>query len=544
MEVVGVAGTASLNPPMAKSLGKRRAASSYRAPALTDCDAEWFRMACNERWWVTAAASSGGNSSLTHASLDGVRGGKLSVPDDRRADFYAALARDVREKKAFFLNELHTNPSGLMRLFFDLDLKGPTVKGDSFAIEFAQIAQQVVRQFFPSLPPGRTNCLDVAIVSRSPDSFNGANGVQLRTEGYHIYFPNMVQFRKDVLTIFYQLRQSCKLRLPRAPLENGWDKVLDDNVYDRTGLRLYGSCTIKSCPECQRRGDVVSDCACGGSFQVNGRHRYENVVAYLRGADGNSDPERERQLRQNPHDVLLTCCVQVSQTFTQPSPLGFSADQTNPGVQLSLAQASNKSAPKTKTGWETVRSPGILSIVAELVQNFARVYEKLTVVAVHKEKVHQTKYEVLVEGEGEHYCFNKVRVENSREVAGDHHRSRSIYFEIFTNRIVQRCRCTCKPDPAAGVRRATGQPCSNNQVDIKSVLLSVPQTKSLFPNFQCDQLSFMYGLFLSTCPSSERLQKIATWTRYSALKGWPSASDSSHSGALVVRPPRNTVVDY
>jgi hypothetical protein len=330
--------------------------------------------------------------------------------------------------------------------------------------------------------------------------------------------------------------------LHRDPIENPWKKALDPGVYDHHGLRLYGSCTIKRCTECDRRGEVSMDCVCQGSFQMNGHHRYEHVVAYLRGSDGSMDEDRMRRLRSNPLDVLLTCSVQVNKEITQASPLGFVSDPSSAIVKLAQSSAKGLGI-KTRVGWERVTTAGTIDTVISLVRSFARCYEGLAVIAVWREKEHRTKYEVQVQGPGDRFCFNKMRMESGREVQGDHHRSRNIFFEISHSRIVQRCRCTCEPDLASGVRRATNKKCSSTEVDIKCVDLSPEQTRILFPNFQSDQMSFMYGLYRPSVASADRLQKLATFTRYSALKGWHQLPDSAPQ-APTLRPPRGTVVDY
>ena len=82
---------------------------------------------------------------LTHTLLDGWKGGKVNIPDDKRNDFCTAYARDVTMGNTLFVNELRGH---YFKMFLDLDIMHDQMLSDEEIQKLMSIVYDCFKRFF------------------------------------------------------------------------------------------------------------------------------------------------------------------------------------------------------------------------------------------------------------------------------------------------------------------------------------------------------------------------------------------------------------
>lgn len=435
------------------------------------------------------------NSGLTHTLLDGWKGGKVRIPEDKLNDFLVAYAQDVKNKEKVYINEIRKQH---FRMFLDLDILHDNVLSSSEIESFMNIAYKCFRRFFPqnanhftcivSDAVPKALCVDHRslesllnnkekldeIVDSSltdetaviiTDSFKNQvwdftydtifklpDGRLFRNthrtngklkHGIHAVFPHIIVKTEEALYMREALIDALSLEFADKYATNGWSNVVDNAVYVNSGLRMIYSSKTKNCEVCKNKNHG-KDCE---ALCENGKDTSEGRPYVLRFVcvNGTIDQKITKELQDNTIKLLSYAIIHTNQCKVTdgwkkyegcPSFGDIIESKTNGPPKLASKERFFGEEKKTTRGWKNkiaVTDPVILNVIQKQIRiRFVKQYANTRVRSVCRD---EKQYYISVDGEGSNFCLN---LNPPRD-----HKSNRIWFSINSFGIRVRCFCSC-----------------------------------------------------------------------------------------------------
>jgi hypothetical protein len=188
---------------------------------------------------------------VSHLKLNG---GKLSIPPNKLAKFQKLYAKDIDKGVLHYLCELKT-PT--YKLFIDVDLIDNEALSDETIIEYSKIIHEVVLHYYPHLKP----FLIICTTTPKPVFMNDYNYIKT---GIHLIWPDIIVSYENIRWIREAIIQYLTIKAGESSLES-WDKIIDDTVYRKNGLRMIYSNKMSLCKICKNE-ETCSLCNKTGKY--------------------------------------------------------------------------------------------------------------------------------------------------------------------------------------------------------------------------------------------------------------------------------------
>ena len=375
-------------------------------------------------------------------------------------DFYAGRYSAITENK----------PAGAVRFYIDYDWETPTWPSEAQWRTVEAIEKAALLKFYPA---GKLDdAMFASIVTSSGVANVNADGRSAFKVGLHVYYPNLYVTIEQALFLSTAILVTLKQRFPE---EAGWDKKLDQAVYDEgRGLRWvyqfkHGACACGAASKPKRRGpapktDVPRCALCAGCgyvpdvsssmhaplYRVNGygtRTFFDAAVRHTPTVELMLEFSLRAYERATPTDgfVRYATAAPIPVLLLQKAKRGAAAAR-GPGVSVTCTgDALFNKWTKDSDSEELALS----SMEARVIQAALRAKDShrsaLRVKALFKRKSARSSYfKVQVQGEGSGYCLNYRQS----------HRSATVYFIVRPRGFIQKCTCRCVD------LRTSGKPCS------------------------------------------------------------------------------------
>ena len=411
----------------------------------------------------------------THVDMSG---GKFFIPVDAQDDKFPLDTEETFLKlyalmymqgvKLWLIEE----KTPVFRLFMDLDFKQPEGLG-AFKIEaITLIASRSIRKFWPELPdasfrviccttsykwesckgctcacvrktvvdPGCEQCKGTGCTGKSArtgkacDKCNGMFPVKKKT-GVHLLFPELfvnksmcLDMRETMIADFIAVFGQ------RSAPFNIWRDVVDETVYNASGLRMLGARKADPCPACKRKRKVDGeDCrTCSGKGSVDAGRPYAPL--FVTDGSGRRDLARERAYQANYLSLLLDC--KIRSNLTEPTagwrvPEGAPTHDNVPAAERKGTAGGVRKTPTrhTRVGVESPHSEALQAWFRTCPQS---AYHDLIVTSVLKSNKAVPSFLVNVTGPNCTFCQNVGRAHNSNR----------IFFVVTVEGVQQRCHDT------------------------------------------------------------------------------------------------------
>jgi len=310
---------------------------------------------------------------LTHTLLDGYKGGKIRIPDEKMDDFLVAYATDVQNGQVNYVNELRR---AYFRMFLDLDIEWTHQLTN---VEIEEIMQVVCDTFMRFFPDNKSNDLFTCIVSDAEPKFICGDNASLQTliedsarindivdsslssenavsvesmknkawdctyntifkledgrlfknthrkdgllkHGIHMVFPFIIVSSDDRADKGYEalyMREALVVALTKhfgdkfAP--KGWANVIDNAVYVSSGMRMMYSHKTRVCDVCKGKKKDCTNPVCENGKDLTEGRPYTFRFA---GKNGKYDETTTNILKQNIVKLLSYSIIYTSQCKT------------------------------------------------------------------------------------------------------------------------------------------------------------------------------------------------------------------------------------
>jgi hypothetical protein len=455
------------------------------------------------RLFVTSKSPEVKRQNITHVTLNGL---SFSITDkdgktDRAllSEFYRLYAAALLKYDMFFVER--PDKDCAMRFAADLDFKHVLLlRGRQVEAVIRVVQTRVMSRWFPR----RASEDLVAIVCGAPYKHYEENGASMVKVGVHILWKNVFLSIPQMRMLRYAM--VCTLESTfgrRNPPANEWVDVVDESIYEHSGLRMLGSYKLVKCPRCNDSKSAFTCEFCKGNGKVNDNRRY--MPMFCLNGDGSRNLTMEQHYLREKNglldlvlDTVIRTDIPLSQATDEKvglSPPSAAERPPEPAVVLEQ-QKQQREAPGSKRGkrrrtdsnredpsagggvgsagkrpksrkgdMQPLRDGEVpYSRIEELVRSFSPEYKELLIKDVSATK-DRSMIAVRVHGAGSCFCMNK----------GDFHRHNTVWFEVRKDGIRQRC--FKRGDNRASSRN--GQPCEDFTTAWKHIPPSV--RRALFP---------------------------------------------------------------
>lgn len=478
------------------------------------------------------------NSGLTHTLLDGWKGGKIRIPEDKIPDFLVAYAQDVKNNEKLYVNEIRRQH---FRMFLDLDILNPWILSDTEIEGILSVVLNTFRRFFPkhesdtkfmcivSDASPKAICVDhrsleevlnnkekldtITDPTLSPDGailitekfkeqtlnfsfdsiFKLPDGRYFRNthrtdgnlkHGIHAVFPHIIVTSEEALYMREALIEALTLEYGEKYAYKGWSQVVDNAVYVNSGLRMIYSSKTKNCELCKNKNNG-KDCVCEKGKDLSEGRPYELRFVYM---NGKIDIQTTKSFQDNIIRLLSYATIYTSQCKVSEGWKRFEgcpafgdiiAAKSNGPPRLASRERFFGEEKKTTRTWRNkiqITDTTIIEIIQTQIRTrFIKQYANIRVRSVVKD---DKKYYVSVDGEGSNYCLN---LNPPRD-----HKSNRIWFSVAPDGVRIRCFCSCMTTEG----RHSGL-CKNFETSARP--LNPKDSRILFPNVE-----YSTGLFASS----------------------------------------------
>lgn len=426
------------------------------------------------------------NSTYTHLSMDGHRGGVITISPADEVEFLQLYARDIQAGLHLFITEARTP---LFRFFVDTDFdfvdKTYAVSAEGRFL-ILRLINEVVQLFYPTGTNAnkfRMIILDTATSHQTPVAepdeavFSDDEDTPVAktrvveqsadpscpNNNMHIMFPWLIVNEEQA----YAMGQAIACKLTKIigndiGLAKNWFNVVDSSVYLSNGLRLIGSRKCVKCSAC--RGKRCAECLDIGKVDKGRAYKVSSVYQA-----GQYDKDRYGKLISNYAQTVTYCSIR--QFGATETTAGWQRYEGCPAIDPSVLSrihskrasvvADTRSTParrfsklvdkdqvstdfaedlqgqkkqRSLTITFTEQSPFFHAAAAE-VHRFATAYSQLIVRSLATTEA-RNYYRVCVQGEGSSICLNLTGGKKE-------HNNNSIYFLIKPSGVYQRCWCSC-----------------------------------------------------------------------------------------------------
>ncbi len=404
-----------------------------------------FRDECRKRGWLCVSPS----ERPSHYMLDG---GKLAVPDGDLDAFTNVYFRFVALKKERLCAVELKSP--VFRLFFDLDVRFPLSASQarvSAALDLLEVSVHrfVVDGFFELSPASKTSWSCRAPPKTEGDAIK--HGCHLMFENVFVNSPIALSLRSHLLACIDDAFGADDLR----PY-NEWADVIDDSVYKANGLRMLLSGKGRD----ENRAYVPRAKLSSGSQDESNGSRDES--------SGSRDGVQVRPLELSPETLqtaLRACAIRTPHAVLTPCV----------GGEHLVADDPNGHGPRGAVVGQSKDLALYADALESLRQYLLPEHRKATFTGIFT-----TDHAVYVKVNSR-YCANVAR----------EHRTSTIFYEITTNGVCQRC-----------YSRKDTHGCSSYRAD------TTPLPARLSKQFLPNKIKFLDEIELqSRTPASKRKDK-------------------------------------
>lgn len=468
----------------------------------------------------------------THSVLVGGKCANYAIPDKHMSTFYRLYAQSLSMREPHFLHEEHATPA--FPFFIDLDIKLTKRVSEDRLLEWAKAIQNwVVKWIRPNDNiPFQREKRGICIIATTPCTAV-ENGIKA---GLHLHFPNMLVTIKHACTIrFYVLDMLNKNgdvdedgEVDNRPDEfvHKWSKVIDSQVYGH-GLRLIGSrkavkCTCGAekkepdqplrppyCSKCHGTGRadvgriywprwIIGDNLITGRIQELGLAlRIESVTCHdilervvkivrlcsvrrLQDEDGNEAPRLQTDWYRQPYGW----------SEKKSAAAKSSARAT---ISTSSSSSSSASASSSSRDYQSLnRTDEIYKLIVRALAGCDPNYRaKVTGVSLRSTSISTSRSRSRAQPK-RYYAFTSSRTCRNLK-SGAEHSTKTVYYEIESNGVRQRC--TCKCDTTEGRLNGT---CS----EYRSGPFTVPFLARIFPDQTRQVSSYVTRRMQDSLPKS------------------------------------------
>ena len=362
----------------------------------------------------------------SHMSLLGWPYGRLLIPDNIHGSWLTEYTKELqRGVHSLFFAERKTP---VFRMHFDLDFNQPAPVTLDYIEMLARDANKVFRGFFPDM--GADSATWRVLVLTAPPKPVEKDGVHSVKSGSHLIWPALHVDQAIALQLRLNLLDHIRRTWPpRDPGSNPYDDIVDETVLKSNGLRMYGSDKASKCTDCKRARSNCETCLGLGTIVENRAYTLATVLSPL----GGTDQETLDSLTSN----LFACVTMSSIRVSSPTP--------TPGFKVPVHAVSNEVVKRARAAASKRPTPGGGPPGSEVIDRSCPIFDQLQGyirsklstqlkwVGIDLKHIFLLKkkgvYICKVDGPGSLYCENVGRA----------HSSSTIYFEVSSDGITQRC---------------------------------------------------------------------------------------------------------
>lgn len=451
--------------------------------SLTSSHASVMRFCIRKGFFVNKKSE---YTEYTHLSMDGYRGGLLSIPACEENEFYNCYAQDVANGLRLYLLESRTEYFPMF-LDFDVKLGSRFITPDSRLVILRYI-YQVIRLFYPKSTPSsyfgmviqdtskfnegermkatKQKAADITIddllsLGETKETQN-EDKIILETSddnpawlnnNMHIVFPKLIVTQEQGYIMCHAIANKFTYGIDDSAGLGDWSTIFDKSVYLKNGLRTVGS---RKCKPCICKGKGCSECDFIGKRDL-GKVYYP--VAFFTGVD--YDKTVSDNIQRNYTHAIRICSIR--RPLATASTVGWKKYDGCPGIDNSLllrVKDSKKSNTPTQLFNKLIKnrniqlesredtigqrkqrslciefeksSPFYQAVLVEI-RRFHREYEHIGIRSLATNK-NGSYFRACTFGDGSTVCLNLIKKE---------HNNNTIYFIIKPDGVYQKCWCSC-----------------------------------------------------------------------------------------------------
>ncbi|GAQ91009.1 hypothetical protein KFL_007120130 [Klebsormidium nitens] len=333
--------------------------------------------------------------------------GRLQILRDAEAAFLETYAKWIEDGRDLFVIEQRTSPT--FRMFVDLDYE---TKKEVSKDELKTVCQCIQRTVLEQVGEHAARCV-VSCADKPKATKDG-----LLKTGVHLVWPDIQVDSENAL----RLRTWVLAGLHETFGQNDWPKMVDISVYTRAGLRLNGSIKRAECT-CRGRDDACNRCQ--GKGEVFDRRKYAPLVCY---AGPSESPE-----------LLELCMSSISARVRLTSirvPFGEERESTHIPQCESMLELEPELQERCHQGkGSRLEADNTLMglLTRELGEAFPSCFKDGEELSDIVQMSGDDGNPYFLVHTNSCFCHNLGRCHNSNRV----------YFYIDSQRLLQKCFCTC-----------------------------------------------------------------------------------------------------
>ncbi len=411
-------------------------------------------------------------------------------PASSNRELLREMAKDIYHQRPVAASERATE---FYRAFLDIDLLETDKPTPEFYARIGLVAHRTMKYFMPS-----GGDISVIVSSYEPMATINSDHIRVYKYGMHVVFPFVIVCH-DAMEVFdamFVIELDKELG-KRAPPCRDAEAMVDPAVHKRedTKLRMNGSVKAERCP-CQanitsqanrKKLQYCGGCNKGQRVLTGSVYRAVAVVNH----EGHVDDNKLQVYRMDASVELLDTSIRTTDTEMTPefsiprgAPAPLSTKQHQRAKDRSIKKGGSfnpesgfRSSSEKSSEELNVQSPAVRELELFIRTRTEAVWSQLSINKVIKDERYRTKkmtYKIFVYGIGQHSCLNVT----PNHMGQHNHTKSSIFFELSSEGICQRCLCKNNKQ-GRGSGRRTELPC--RQFRASCVQLPTALNDILFP---------------------------------------------------------------
>jgi hypothetical protein len=457
--------------------------------SFTSTHSSFMRLCASKKFFVYKQ-NTGAQSKYTHLSMDGHKGGLISIPPNLEWMMLKQYGIDLESKMHFYLTESRTD---YFRFFVDFDVSTGSMEiTPEGRLIILKLIYLTVRLFYPkdtdnsvftmmildnsafikeARKKADVDTLEPVVMLDLRNKTEKLNPSQetiplqdskqdpsLVSNNMHIVFPYLVVNQEQAFSMGQAITCKFTTEVGNIGLGKTWRDIIDNSVYLSNGLRMPGSRKCAKCPHC--KGKRCEKCHDMGKVDLG---RVYDLVSVFTGEK--YDKGMLSRLRGNMCQMLLHCTIrQPEATASTPGwkkwagcpsldpaildRIKLHRDSilddnlsvnkrfeklTNAKVNLESSEDKIGQRKQRAVCITLVESSPFYKAALDEIQRFHADYKRTEIRSLMT-TVKKTYFRACTIGEGSSVCMNLVKRE---------HNNNSIYFIIKPCGVYQKCWCNC-----------------------------------------------------------------------------------------------------
>jgi len=367
----------------------------------------------------------------THRLFDG---GNLNIKKEDMDEFYIDYARDMVSGQKNYITELRTP---IFKYFMDLDIYDQSFYSGKSLFKIITRIQTALSFFFERHDFNS----DVYVCTTPPKNVKKEEEEYVKT-GVHLIWPFIHVTQEIALFLRQFVIQYLEDKLGERPINNSWDDVIDESVYNQNGLRMIGSYKATICKICKNKEPTKIDSGrfgcnvCFGIGRNLGVHTY--TLTYIISVNKTIKKKLLKVILKKQSEMIKTLSIQTLKlksniNIEEPYPSWFDitlASKRNKKVVGSMLKKTRFQKNICGKKCDTIDDTDIVDTIKSFINNtFGKMkqYKKIGIKTIRKSS--NAKKECYWVSTDANHCLNVNREHTSAEV----------YFEIDYDIMTQRC---------------------------------------------------------------------------------------------------------